>query len=127
MRLPLRPLLNPLLQNRNLRRLQLLVLLGRRHDLVWIGRRDPLKQWAFLWMPLDHCRTAILPLAKESFLPIKPKPFFAGGGIGTVTMKTILPENRPHVAVENHPVFRPPSHLRKKDQRQRKREKTNHH
>ena len=127
MRLPLRALLDPLFQSRDLRRLELLVLLRRRHDVVRISGDDPLVKRAFPRVPLHHRRPAILALAKEPLLPVKTNPLLARRRIRSVAGKAILAHNRTHIAVENHTVIRRPRRQRQHEHRDQDSESLIHH
>src|SRR5690349_17600145 len=101
MRLPGRPLLDPAPDQLPLRRLERrLMRLWRRHHIVLILGRDPLIRQALLRVALDDRMSALLALAKEPLLLVQPQVGLARPGVGTVTGKAVVGEDRTDVAVE---------------------------
>ena len=70
-RLPWGTLGDPLLHQGNLRRLQFLVRLRRRHDLILVLGKKPLKQTALVRLAFDHRRLLILFGSEETSLGVE--------------------------------------------------------
>ena len=102
MRLPLGSLENPPLHDLLLGGSQILVGLGRGHDLVGIGGDQTLPEGALAEVPGLHGRSALGSGGEEALLRIEPQAGLAGAGIRAVAVEAGVGQDGPDVAIEAH-------------------------
>ena len=103
MPLPVRPLLDPGVEDRLLPSVERLLGLRRRHHLFWIVVEDPTDQFALVGLPRDHCPRLLRRPAQPEFA-VEPQIRLAGVVVRPVTGKAMLRQDRPHIAVELDPL-----------------------
>ena len=102
MPLVVRALFEPLLEHRHLPRRELLVRLGRRHDVVGIRRRDAPPQRALRHLPRHHRAQPFAQVRARAVLGIQTQLRLALLLIRPVAREAVVRQNRPHVVVEIH-------------------------
>ena len=102
MRLVLRPLPNPLLQDRLLIRRQRQLRFLWRHHLIGILRKNPIHQFAVLHIARFDRKRSVLGLGHGRFTDIQPQFCFARRRIRSVAGVAILRKNRPHIAIKRN-------------------------
>src|SRR5690349_9484358 len=104
MGLPWRALFNPGFDQGDLRRLEVLVLLLRRHDVVLIRRGDALVERTLIRLALDDGGAFLLAVllagGEKAGLGVKPQSCLARAGIRSMAMKACFRENGTDIAVE---------------------------
>ena len=109
-RLPGGALFDPALDQRDLGGLEGLVLLGRRHDLLFVLGDDALEERALVRLALDDGRRFFLAVlgharCEEAGFGIEAEARLAGGGIGAVAVEAVFGHDRADVAVELDLLF----------------------
>ena len=112
-RFVLRPLLDPPSKRFFLRRSDRLVRLGRRHLHVFVGGVDPPPHFRLAWLP-GHDRSHADTLRRRSLERIQPPPALTILRIEAVAIKTVVCQDRPNVAIEQHSCLVRPQHRRQK-------------
>ena len=100
MRLPLRPLRDPVPEQTNLRLGQALARFRRRHPVILILSHDQFEQFAVFGIAPNNRGIAGFEFGQGPFLLIKTQARFAFGFVGSVTGITILREDRADIAIE---------------------------
>ena len=97
---PLSALLHPALEHFHLGRLERLVLLGGRHDVVLVRRQDSADQLAFLQIPGHHRAFARFGGGERRLPRVEPQLALAFVGVRAVAGKTVFGQDRADVPVE---------------------------
>ena len=84
--------------------LERLFAFGRRHDFFDIVRGDALKEGAQFRLTF-HDGWAVVALFEEAFFTIQAQFRFSATRVRTVTMETVLGENRSDIAIETNGAF----------------------
>jgi hypothetical protein len=98
MRLPRGTLSDPLFDESDLAGFELIVGLGRRHDLIGVFADEALVERAFIGLAAHHGRTALG--VKETGFGIEAETSFAGAWVRAVAMETGLCQDGADIAVE---------------------------
>src|SRR5687768_3680240 len=99
MSLPLRPLLDPSLDQCDLLGLELLARLARWHDLVFVVSGNALEQRTVTRLTGDDDHRLIR-LAEEAFLRVEPQVGLALVLVGAVAGEAVFRQDRADVAIE---------------------------
>ena len=97
--LPFRPLLDPLLDERNLLRLQFLLRLGRRHDVLPVLGEETEEQLAVVRLPRNDCNDPLAVGVDPALFHIQPELGLPFVFVRPVTGKAVLGENGTNIPV----------------------------
>ena len=100
MRLPWRALSDPLFHKRDLLRLQLLVRIRRRHEIVFVLRDEALEEVADLRLVFDDGGLLAVLGGEEACFGVEPQAGFARAWIGAVAVEAGVCEDGADVLVE---------------------------
>ena len=100
MRLPGRALSDPLFDQRNLSRFELLVAIRRRHDFVHIVCDKTKVEFALIGISSDYDRGSILYAGKKTTLGIKAHVGFPGSRVRAVASEAVFGKDGSDIPVE---------------------------
>ena len=104
-RLPVRAFLDPFLDDRDLLGFEVLVLLARRHDVVFIGGDETLIERALVRLALDDGRAFLLSIlhasGEKTGFCVQAQTGLSRSRIWSVAMEADIRKNGPHIAVEH--------------------------
>ena len=97
---PLDAFRNPLTQSLLFEIAQSHIRIDRRHQIFFVIRLDPPNDLAILRFPRNRREVAIAQICQDAFKNIEPQIRLAIRFVGTVTLKALIRENRPNIAIE---------------------------